>query len=274
MLTSCISQAAPPEATAPSRPRQAIPTRLDPSQSLVELLLLLPSLLSDDLSLSRDETELLFSQPPLSDIESLLPSLSSLVSQNLRSAALNLARINHPSTNPSYLHRHINSLAQDVSNLETKVSARRQDLLNARLEVIKSLDDLTICHSQALIHLIRCLEVKHGVVARSLELRASEVCLRAQRTDLEVQQALSSWRREVYTPDVVTALKNYAAHLRDAKIRGLERLRGLQAELGEYGVGVNGAENKEKTMRELAKRYEQLKTEKSDIRGDLQRLQE
>lgn len=120
---------------------------------------------------------------------------------------------------------------------------------------------------------MRALEAKHGVIARSLELRASEVGLQAQRNEVDAHQRLHSVRGEVYTPEMVAALKNYAVHLRDAKTRGEERIRGLYAELGEYGVGVEGGESKEKKMREMSRVYREMGRQMDDVQGDLDRLQ-
>lgn len=122
------------------------------------------------------------------------------------------------------------------------------------------------------MHLMRALETKHGVIARSLELRASEVALQAQRNEVDAQQTMYAIRGEVYTPEMIAALKNYAAHLRDAKVRGEERIRGLQAELGEYGVGVEGGEAKQKMMREMSRVYREMGRQMDDVQGDLDRL--
>lgn len=123
-----------------------------------------------------------------------------------------------------------------------------------------------------LASLIRCLEAKHGPVARSVELDAASIALQAQRLETDGQSALWALRKEIYSPEAVAALRRYAAHLKDAKTRADERLKGLAAELGEYGVGVQGGEDKEKLMREMARVHRQMAKEIKDAKVDLDRL--
>jgi len=68
------------------------------------------------------------------------------------------------------------------------------------------------------------------------------------------------------------ALVNYAAHLRDARVRVEERVRDLEAKLGEFGVGVEGGEGKERVLREMARVYGGMRGEVEEVRGDLERL--
>ncbi|KAH8694814.1 hypothetical protein BGZ61DRAFT_352267 [Ilyonectria robusta] len=243
------------------------------SEPLVDLLLILPPLLNPDSPpLPQASLELLFAHPPLSDIESLLPVLAPLLASSLRSSALSLARIAHPSTNPSYLHRHIAALPQTLATLRTDLAAAQSALVADRLRSLTALTTVLHASTQALAHLVRALEVKHGVVARSLELRAAEVSLQAQRHDADAALAVAAVRRDVYTPEALAALKNYAAHLRDARIRSEERIRGLKAELSEYGVGVDGGEGKQKMMKEMSRVYRDMGRQMDDVRGDLERL--
>ncbi|KAK7403689.1 hypothetical protein QQX98_010533 [Neonectria punicea] len=283
LLTRAIASATPADPTlAPRttrlRPQQASQVAPSPPQSslpepLVDLLLILPPLLDPDSPpLPQDSLELLFAHPPLCDIEALLPALAPLLATTLRSSALSLARIAHPSTNPSYLHRHIAALPQTLATLRDDLAAAQSALVADRLRSLTALTTLLHASTQALAHLVRAVEAKHGVVARSLELRAAEVSLEAQRHDADAALTAAAVRRDVYTPEAVAALKNYAAHLRDAKIRGEERIRGLKAELGEYGVGVDGDEGKQKMMKEISRVYRDMGRQMDDVKGDLERL--
>lgn len=140
--------------------------------------------------------------------------------------------------------------------------------------MLSAIAELLAAETSALTLLIRALEAKHSPVSRNLELRASEVSLSAQRAAVDAAQTAHNLRQEVYSPEAVAALRNYANHLRDAKTRGSERIRGLEAEIGEYGVGVQGGEAKEKTMREMARVYRDMARQMRDIRGDVDRLQD
>lgn len=97
--------------------------------------------------------------------------------------------------------------------------------------------------------------------------------MRSQHAQADVEAALHTTLSETYTPEAVAALKSYASHLRDAKVRAEERIKVLTAELAEYGVGVNGGEGKERTMREMARMYREMGRQMEDTKGDLDRLQ-
>ncbi|KAH6966738.1 hypothetical protein EDB82DRAFT_541805 [Fusarium venenatum] len=286
LLTCAISSATPsstpPAARASSRlqPPKSQQTGDSRSQQqpslpepLLDLLIVLPPLLDANNSpLPQDTLQLLFAHPPLSELETLLPALAPIIASNLRTWALGLARIAHPSTNASFLHRHIVSLPTTLSDWRSDLAAAESELGSHRLRSLAALTSLLQAATNALSLLIRALEVKHGKVARSLELRAAEVSLHARRYDADVAIAAASVRRAVYTPEAITALKNYGAHLRDAKMRSEERIRGLAAELGEYGVGVGGGEIKEKKMREMSRVYREVTRQMDDTRRDLDRL--
>lgn len=115
------------------------------------------------------------------------------------------------------------------------------------------------------------MEAKHGPVADSLDLRAQEITLKAQRAEAEAGSSLETLHKEMFSPEAVSALANYGAHLRDAKIRGAERVRNLQRELDDYGVGGRG--DKEMVMREMAKAHEEIGRQVDEVTRDLKRLQ-
>lgn len=280
LLTRSIATATPPEPKPAPRNISRARSNTQPAASatlpepLLDLLLILPPLLDSEHALSPESTALLLSTPPLSDLETLLPELTSLVSSTLQASALDLARISHPSTNPSYLHRHIASLSQSHSDLRAAAASAQQSLTTARLSTLTALVDLLQTYSQCNVLLTRSLEAKHGVVARSLELRAADISTQAQRAAIDAEQTMWSLRRDVYPPRVVAALRNYTAHLKDARIRASERIRGLNAELAEYGVDIQGGEGKEKVMREMARVYRDMGRQMGDVKGDLRRLQD
>ncbi|KAL6879600.1 hypothetical protein HDV57DRAFT_114081 [Trichoderma longibrachiatum] len=211
--------------------RQAQSSAEATPEALLELLLILPSFLDAVDTLPRDSLTLLLSSPPLSSFEALLPDLADLVACNLHASALGLARIAHPAVNPSYLHRHVASLPKDFAALGANLATAEEILNAARVRAVASLTKLLGILSECLTCLVRTLEAKHGVIARSLELRASDVSLEAQRAEKLAEQALWRLRREVYTPESAVALQRYGAHLKDANERIAERARRLQDEL-------------------------------------------
>lgn len=154
-------------------------------------------------------------------------------------------------------------------------------MTTARLKAATVLTSLLQSHAAVLGQLIRILEAKHGPIARSLEFRATEVMLAAQRQETEAETALWQARRDVYTPEVARALGNYMGHLRDARGRLGEAIRNLRAELEAYGVEGNsgqgqdegrGRKTKEKTMREMARVYKEMGRQVDEVKADLERL--
>ncbi|KAF4776308.1 hypothetical protein HER10_EVM0005197 [Colletotrichum scovillei] len=288
LLISAISNTAPPEPkSAPPRTisRTNSSSQPQPSSSgnsttqqqplpepLLDLLLLLPPLLTSPSPLSLDSATILLSNPPFTDFQSLLPPLGDLLSSTLHTSAVSLARIANPTTNPSFLHRAVPGLQTTYHKLASDVSQSKLALARERL---RAADTLTQCldeHAAALTLLVRSLEAKHGVVARSLEFRAAETGLEAQRAEADAVAAREGVRREVYSPEMVAALTNYSAHLRDARMRLEGTLMTLRAELEGYGVGVEGEEGKARTMREMARKKRQMERELEDASRDLARL--
>ncbi|GKT86505.1 hypothetical protein Ct61P_04355 [Colletotrichum tofieldiae] len=209
---------------------------------------------------------------PATKEQTSIQNLGDLVSTTLHTSAVSLARIANPTTNPSFLHRNVPALQTTYHKLETEVREAKHALARERLCVAGSLTGVLDKHASALTLLIRALEAKHGVVARSLEFRAAETGLEAQRAEADAVAAREGVRREVYSPEMVAALNNYAAHLRDARMRLESTVMTLRAELEGYGVGMEGDEGKERMMREMARKKRQLERELEDANRDLARL--
>ncbi|PHH76994.1 hypothetical protein CDD80_1016 [Ophiocordyceps camponoti-rufipedis] len=210
--------------TAASDSRQQSPL----SEPLLQFLQLLPSIFDGDKSLSPEAEALLLASPPFSDLETLLPELAALTSSSLNSSALGLARVFNPTIDSSVLYRRIPSLPDTYASLTADVAAAQRALGTSRMRILASLSRLSSCYAQSVVHLVRSLEAKHGVVARSLELRASDVCLRAQRTDVEASVAVNDLTKELYPPQAVVALQNYVRSLKDAKLRMTDSVRALE----------------------------------------------
>lgn len=275
LLAQAISSAVPPEprvSTSRSKQSSASPTLLE---ELLDLLLLLPPFLTSTEQLSSESLSLLLSSPPFSSLDLLMPDLASLVSSNLQSSAVQLARAANPSTNPSFLHRHVSSIPVHINTLSTTASEQAASLADARLATANSLIRLFEKHNQVLSQLIRSLEAKHGGVARSLELRGAEVALDAQRGELETESALWAVRRDVYSPEVREALRNYADHVKDGQRRLKEAVRTASMELSEYGVntdGQRGDATKERRFREIARAHRDVRRQIDEAKRDLNRL--
>ncbi|KAL2892000.1 hypothetical protein HOO65_011358 [Ceratocystis lukuohia] len=187
-------------------------------------------------------------------------------------SALGLSRVAHPGTNPSYLHRNIANLPATVASLQTSLDKQKSNLAKARLAAQAEVVNILERRTQALTQLVRALEAKHGAVARSAEHSAAELALQAQIAEAEASLSLHRVRKDIYSTEVCSALRNYGRHLQDARLRLEEALRTRKMELAEYGVGVEGQEGKERFMREAAKTYREMSRQMEDIEGDLERL--
>ncbi|KAK4245094.1 hypothetical protein C7999DRAFT_34555 [Corynascus novoguineensis] len=261
------------------RPQPQVPsTPADLPSSFLDLLLLLPPLLETPSDKSSEAAALLLTNPPLSDLPTHLPQLARLVSSSLHSSAMHLARIANPTTNPSYVHRSIPALPTYAASLASMVADRKAELTRARLLVATQLTALLQEQVGVLTQLLRVLEAKHGPIARSVEFRATEAALTAQRQEAEAETTLWLARRDTYTPEATRALTNYANHLRDAKGRLNEAIRSLKTELEAYGVDESDGETggatggKEKIMREMARVYRDINRQMEEARADLERL--
>lgn len=241
----------------------------------MDLLLLLPPLLTSAEQLSPESISLLLSSPPFSSLDRLLPDLASLVSTNLQSSAVQLARAAYPATNASFLHRHIASVPSHVRNLASAANEQSTSLAGARLEAANSLVSLLEKHTEALTHLVRALEAKHGGIARSLELRGADVALAAERGEVDAETALWTVRKDVYSQEVRIALTNYANHVRDGQRRLREAARTAKGELAEYGVQQDeddGDAVKERRFREIARAHRDVRRQIDEAKRDLNRL--
>ncbi|RNJ60547.1 hypothetical protein D7B24_007471 [Verticillium nonalfalfae] len=280
LLTHALATATPPPAPAPkgtigkSRPA-AQPSSLPPP--LLDLLVLLPALLDPSAPpLTPAEADTLLAHPPLSDLPTLLPALGPLVGTALHAAATSLVRVAHPDTNPSFLHRGVPKLAPAAVALRAEVRRAAVQTAADRLRLAEDVAALLADEARAVGLLVRALEGKHGVVARSLELRAAEVGLAARRAEVEARMVAKAVEDHVYTPETVSALANYGVHLRDARVRVEESIRRLEMELEAYGVGAQRgqaqAQAQEGRMREMARVYRAMEREIDEVKKDLKRL--
>lgn len=235
---------------------------------------------------------LLLSRPPFADLQTLFPTLTSTLSTTLTRQANALARVLNPNTNPSYIHRSIPTLPSTTTSLQDSLTTLTTQLSLSRQRATHDLTVHLSRHAQALSHLIRVLEAKHGPAARSAALRAEEAGLEAQTWGAAAEAVLWDARRTAYPKDAQRALANYRRHLGDARMRVADGMRVREAELGDYGVvgvgsssgvGGEGVEadvetegtgetSKERTMREMARVWREMETRLNEVRGDLDRL--
>ncbi|KUI61794.1 hypothetical protein VP1G_08943 [Cytospora mali] len=272
LLAQSLSAAVPPEPDGSSR-RSRLPSELP--EPLLDLLLLLPPLLASAEQSSPDSLQLLLSSPPFTSLEDHMSNLASLVSSSLQSSAVQLARAAYPTTNASFLHRHIPFVPSHIRNLSSDVRQQSVSLAGARSVAANALVRLLQDYTQALTLLIRSLEAKHGGVARSLEFRAADVALEAQFGQVNAEMALWNVRRDLYSPEVREALSNYNNHLRDGQRRLSEAARTARAELVGYGIAIDGEAGdvkKERALREAARAYRDMSQQVEEAQRDLGRL--
>ncbi|KAK1774378.1 hypothetical protein QBC45DRAFT_361990 [Copromyces sp. CBS 386.78] len=277
--------------TQPPPPPASIPPNL--KQPLTDLLLLLPSFLSLDLTspdseqpppLDAESLALILTSPPLSQLPSLLPHIGPLLSATLHSRALELAhiviRLSHPpasinTTTTSNTHRQISHLSAQISCLISETRPMLEaSVLKSRLAIAEAARDLLSKYTVALSHLVKTLEAKHGPVARSLEFKASETALLAAKAEKECEVVVLGVKKEVYTPEVRRALGSCREWLVGEQKRVGEEIERGSELLGLYGVmvGEGGDPEKERVMREIARVYGEMEREVHVVRRDLERL--
>ncbi|KAK1772829.1 hypothetical protein QBC33DRAFT_584171 [Phialemonium atrogriseum] len=297
LLIDAISTAYPGESPKPARRPRAL-SRPDTTTSelppeLLDLLLLLPPLLTTSTPLPAESTALLLTSPPLCNLPTLLPQLTALVSTALHTSAVHLARLASPNTNPSYIHRAIPTLpthaatqlrlladakaALTATTTTTTTTTTSSSPLppppsSSRPAAAAALTRLLRAHATASAACARALEAKHGGASRALELRAAAAAAGCRRSALEAEAAAWVARRDAYPPEAMAALGAYARHLRDGRGRLREGVAGLRGQLGGYGVGEGGDGGKERTMREMARVYRDMERQVEEVRADLERL--
>ncbi|KAK6064008.1 hypothetical protein SCUP234_12614 [Seiridium cupressi] len=291
LLKNTLATMPSPSSQPPTKQHQRTKSQLSNMSSqkavplppeLVELLLLLPSFLEQGQTMRTTGLELLLSSPPFSDFPSLLPQLSSAVSSHLMSQARGLARVQHPTTNPSFIHRAIPHILPTTQSLLSTLSSNRATLTSYRLNTASSLVKHLNQHTEALLRLLRSLEAKHGPAAQFSTLQVSEASLEAKLWAASLNLFLRETRAHVYPPESQYALKNYRNHLRDAQMQLSNKLRTREQELGEYGVfisleegglGIGRAdEAREHKFREMARIWREMENRLREINGDLKRL--
>ncbi|KAI0880163.1 uncharacterized protein GGS22DRAFT_98782 [Annulohypoxylon maeteangense] len=247
-----------------------------PTPEILDLLLLLSPLISNASNMPASSLTLLLSRPPFSNINTHFPALVTTLSGTLSRQAGTLARVLNPHTNPSYVHRSVPTLATSTTALQISLSNSSHALSRSRQRATHDLTRHLSRHTQVLAALIRILESKHGPSARSAELRAADAGLETQTWALAAEALLWDVRRAVYPPEARRALTNYRRHLGDARMRLTDAIRVREAELEDYGVavieGYEGDENKERTMREMARVWREMESRLDEVRGDLDRL--
>lgn len=234
---------------------------------------------------------------PLSHLPTHFPILLSHLSSHLTTTATTLARILHPSTNSSYIHRTIATLPATTTTLLANLTSTQTALTTSRLHATATLKAALDKNTRAVAQLLRLLETKHGPAARSTALRAEMAALDAQTWSLAAQalrwDATASW----YPAEARGALAGYQRHLGGARMRMADAVRVREAELAEFGVVVvmhgeegdegdggqdegrsagnhnnNNMSQKEKTLREMARVYNEMEGKMVEVKADLERL--
>jgi hypothetical protein len=264
----------------PQKPSSKEAMQLPPE--LLDLLMVIPPFLDRGHSMRADDLELLLSSPPFSDFATILPQLSRYVSSHLTTQARGLARVMHPTTNPSFIHRAIPHMFSTTEALLSTISSNRAALTSTRLAATGDVVHHLNKHTESLLLLLRALEDKHGIVAQSSMLRASDASLEAKLWAASMGIFLSEARANIYPPESQMALRNYQRHLRDAQMQLSNKLRTREQELGEYGVFISTEEGglgigradkaREHRLREMARVRREMENRLKEINGDLMRL--
>ncbi|KAH7407349.1 hypothetical protein BKA64DRAFT_705757 [Cadophora sp. MPI-SDFR-AT-0126] len=241
---------------------------------LLELIILLSSYLSSP-ALSPSQRRTLTSTTLWSSLPSHLPRISSLLSSHLQTQALSLCRLLSPSTNPSFLHRHIPKLHPSITDLQLSIKQRRSELAKRRGNLVSHTTTLLTLHHLATALVIRILEQStHGSLSRYIKSKSEYLSLRASQLLYETQTKKEKGERIVYTDEVRAALENYVRELRVGRERGRERRAQAERVLWGYGVGRGEGEGgeKEKVLREIARVYGELMREIESVGRDVERL--
>lgn len=201
--------------------------------------------------------------------------LSTHLSAHLKSHALALSRILNPQTNSSFLHRQIPHLQKAITALQARLESQRRAQQVQRMALVPLATSLLARYDAGMTTCIRVLETRHGQVAREQTVRAELWGTEAKIMAVQAEVVRGKVREGLYTPEVCSALRAYADHLRDGRERLAQREREARRELARYGVGQDGKDSgmsREKIMREVARVYGEMVKEVEEVRRDIERL--
>lgn len=234
------------------QPSHADKTPLLPPD-LLDLLTLLPPFLSSAASLPAPSLALLLSNPPFTALSQHFPQITALLSAQLARQASTLAKAVYPTTNPSFIHRQIPSLAITTETLLSTLVDSKAHLSRLRAATAHELADGYMAQQLAAVALLLdLLEAKHaghtasphhhhddgddhdrddhdrnGSGGSSITdpqvLRATHASLSAQTWSLASRALLSHAVDTVYPADARAALGSYRRHLAGARMREVSR---------------------------------------------------
>ncbi|SPQ27109.1 d99df3d7-f7b6-47e4-8ef1-b3f63379b7f1 [Thermothielavioides terrestris] len=236
---------APTLTKRPRAPQQPTSTIAELPAPLLDLLLLLPPLLTASSELSPESTALLLSNPPLSDFPDHLPSSPPLSD---RKADLTRARLAAAASLSSLLASQTAVLAQLLRALEAKHGA-----------VARSLE-------------LRAAEAALAAQRQQAEAEAALWLARRDAYPPAAQRALANYARHLCD---AKARLNEAIHALRAELEayGVDSVAAAAATAGEGGRrGEAGGAGKEKVMREMARVYRDMSRQLEEVRSDLERL--
>lgn len=155
---------------------------------------------------------------------------------------------------------------------------KKDDLSRRRMELVSKTGMLLTIYHLCTSLIIQILESsKHGSLSRHIKAKAEYLGARGKELRYEAEEKKSKGERMVYTEDVKQALGNYMKELRDGIERLRERRRDAERTLWGYGVGRKqgeGGEEKERTMKEIARVYGELIKEVKEVGKDVERLRD
>ncbi|KAI9820686.1 MAG: hypothetical protein M1827_005055 [Pycnora praestabilis] len=193
------------------------------------------------------------------------------IGQNLSAYLIDLVlrilRVAHPEE-PS-----AQKLRDRITILPQRISLRRKELLEKedaiaaeRLVLASTACSVLEAHRNLLEAIIRVLEqTKHGSVSRGVKAHAEYLAVVTENMEAKLRVMKHEALSEVYTPDILAALRNYEEHLQDTTIRLRQQEKAARSELDRYGaVGED--------MYEIASRYSGILKDTENVRGDIRRL--
>ncbi|KAF2236537.1 hypothetical protein EV356DRAFT_574825 [Viridothelium virens] len=158
------------------------------------------------------------------------------------------------------------SIAKAIVQRRVAIKNDRQDLLKSRERIASLACEVLNAHTACLDIGIRTLEQTiHGSVARGTRAQTEHLSTVAEgicgKSVIAAYQAQSS----LYTPELISALQNYTSHLESTTARLKRREGTAEDELEAYEEAGDG-------MRDIARRFAEVKAEIEKVQGEMRRL--
>lgn len=156
------------------------------------------------------------------------------------------------------------SLVQSVLQIDQDINDTSLELSKTRSSIILTLDQLMRTYNDCIEQCIKILEqAKLGVVSRAARAQARHLALVAEGFEGKLRIMHFDVLDQLYDPETLTAIEKYKAHLKNVRIKLLQRQKIAQDELENY---ASSGQQMKAMVGEYGKTLREIEIATKDIR--------